>query len=159
MSTASSLLSSPPPHAGKREKEEEGKAEREKRERETEKLTIGNVTFVLACSSGLCAMHPQVSKYRESSEAANDVHVALGLVSLPDYMTDILISLNTPLSINPKSSTYTYTSEVELSGSHRSSDMTNTNTNTSFEKDQNRQLFRAMLETFKVVDYRLFGHG
>ena len=106
------------------------------------------------------SIHPstnQVSKYKESSEAANEVYVALALVCLPDYMTDILITLNTPLFINPKSSTYKYaateTDSPENAPSHGSQSQSET------QIEESKRLLRAMLDSFQVVDYRLFGHG
>jgi hypothetical protein len=100
----------------------------------------------------------KVSKYKESSEAANEVYVALALVCLPDYMTDILITLNTPLAINPKSSTYKYAA-TEAEADSPESTTSNAASQSETQIEESNRLFRAMLDSFKVVDYRLFGHG
>lgn len=56
--------------------------------------------------SGAYALKGQqmVSKFKES--AKNAVYIHMGLVRLPQYETDILISFNNPVNINPESSSH-----------------------------------------------------
>uniref|UniRef100_A0A7S2ZAB7 Uncharacterized protein n=1 Tax=Chloropicon laureae TaxID=464258 RepID=A0A7S2ZAB7_9CHLO len=138
-----------------------------------------------------CVGTQLVSKYREDRTAANRVQVCLGLVSIPEYETEILVTLNTPLNINPKSSSAAYTEEEEEDDDEEGGGggggtgkvdsslgklSLRDNTNDAGagagagagddEKKEGSQreeelfaLFQAMLRSFRVVDYRLFGHG
>ena len=97
----------------------------------------------------------KVSKYKEEKDAANDVHVCLALVSIPEHETDVLVTLNTPLSINPKSSSYDYVLKETNTSKAASSGVPLTKEE---QKNQSINLFRTLVSSFRIVDYRLFGH-
>ncbi len=98
--------------------------------------------------------------------------MCLGLVSIPEYETEILVTLNTPLKLNPQSSSACY---EEAPGEEAALEKLSLKDDKE-EKEEGRAcaaaaasnqskeeehfgLFQAMLRSFRVVDYRLFGHG
>ena len=91
----------------------------------------------------------QVSKYREGAEASNEVLVCLGHICLPEYETEILVTLNSPLSISRASSSFNYTQQGHEDGDE--------DPGATAHRTQN--LFRDLLRSFQVKDYKLFGHG
>mmetsp|Transcript_6132 Transcript_6132/g.7021 ORF Transcript_6132/g.7021 Transcript_6132/m.7021 type:complete len:192 (+) Transcript_6132:137-712(+) len=84
-----------------------------------------------------------VSKFRESSEAANDVKIYLAVIRLPQYDSDILITMNVPIKISPTSSSSTAVDpECVFKGSGDLPGMAT---------------FTELLKTFSIVNPALFG--
>lgn len=65
-------------------------------------LAMSDLTFSQCSSAWMLSGTQRVSKFNEG--AANVVTVHLGLYRLPQFSTDVLVSFNDPLSINPGSS-------------------------------------------------------
>ena len=76
-----------------------------------------------------------VAKYNE--EAENQINIFVGVVRVPKYETDILLTLNDPVVINPLSSSASSTAEGE-----------NVNNST--------QLFKQVFESLNVKDWSIF---
>jgi hypothetical protein len=76
-----------------------------------------------------------VSKYKE--EARNIINIYLGLIRLPHVGTDILITLNNPVVIQPTSAV------SEAANAQRPA-------------DEAMQLFRTILHSFNIIDWSLF---
>ncbi|QDZ26108.1 putative Mog1-like ran guanine nucleotide release factor [Chloropicon primus] len=90
-----------------------------------------------------------IAKDKDKAEAANQVHLCLCDIAIPEYETEVLVTMNTPLAISEKSSSF-----GKVEGAAGSS------------KGERERLVRDAVEafkdvvaSFKVVDYRLFGHG
>lgn len=81
-----------------------------------------------------------VSKSREGPAAVNRVQLLVALIRLPDYESDIIITLNTPVFISQ------YSSSAQLTGSGAQ----------AWHEDA-PALFQAILKTFKINDYDVFG--
>jgi len=58
----------------------------------------------VACSKYVVFGTQQVSKFKEGEEAKNGVLVLVACLRLPQVQTDLVISVTTPISINPRSS-------------------------------------------------------
>jgi len=76
-----------------------------------------------------------VSKFKE--EVTNIVNIYLCLIRIAQYNTDILISLNDPVVINPESSSQQHVT-------HRPT------------PQSTMQLFQQILASFHILDYNLF---
>jgi len=81
-----------------------------------------------------------VSKGRQGPDQANRVHIGLFILRLPAVDSDILVTVNTPIYINPASS----------SAEHA---------RTTGEKEQEtaQVLIQRILATLELVDWGLFG--
>lgn len=78
-----------------------------------------------------------VSKFREA--ARNVVNVYLFVLRLPSHEAEILITLNDPVFIDPESSS---AKDAQAVGQDVHGSM---------------HMFRHVIQSFKVVDYGLFG--
>ncbi|KAJ2772172.1 hypothetical protein IWQ56_001498 [Coemansia nantahalensis] len=80
-----------------------------------------------------------VAKFNE--EAANRVCVLMALLRVPDHGADVLVTMNCPLAIDPKSSSSRSVPAGELQ----------TNVDVLFAR------FKEMVRTLRIVDTGLFG--
>lgn len=88
-----------------------------------------------------CALGYQtVAKARQTADTSNYVQIILGVVRLPQVQTDIVISLNTPAYINEKSASAEHAGSGAKSAYLRAP-----------------ELFRRMLQSFRILDMSLFG--
>ena len=80
----------------------------------------------------------EISKFKES--AKNLVNIYMCLIRLPSVTTDIIITFNDPVLVNPQSSSKpdSVTSSLE-------------------EVQAHVLLFKSMLRSFKIEDWSLFG--
>ncbi len=78
----------------------------------------------------------QVAKYKET--AKNIVNVYLFIIRLPQYQSEILISMNDPVLLNPQSSA-------------------STNAVATSDASASMSLFQQIVQSFKIVDFELFG--
>lgn len=92
------------------------------------------------CFKSLLVGQQVVSKGRQGSSALNKIQVALCVVRLPQQVTDLLITLNTPIFISEHSAAAEHAG-AGFKGAHLTAPL----------------LFRQMLKTFKIVDWSLFG--
>lgn len=76
-----------------------------------------------------------ITKHNE--EAANRIRLECFVVRLPEYTTDLLISVNTPVEIHPQSTSAHAAEDAHLG-------------------DGNNTAVRQVLESFNIVDYALF---
>mmetsp|Transcript_980 Transcript_980/g.2333 ORF Transcript_980/g.2333 Transcript_980/m.2333 type:complete len:214 (-) Transcript_980:293-934(-) len=85
-----------------------------------------------------------VAKFHEA--AHNKIRIFLCNIRLPKYSTDLLISMNTPVSISAESSS---ASSVQAAG---------ISLNTAPEQQtEDMQIFRNILESFEIPNLALFG--
>jgi len=88
-----------------------------------------------------CALGYQtVAKGRQGTDTSNYVQIIFGVVRLPQVQSDIVISLNTPAYINEKSSS------AEHAGA---------GPKTAYLRAP--EVFRRMLQSFRIIDMGLFG--
>jgi hypothetical protein len=80
------------------------------------------------------------AKGRQGGHAANDVQVLLAVLRMPQYNSDVLITLNTPIRISEHSAA----TEQAGAGFQRASLSA-------------PPLFEQILQTFKIYDYGVFG--
>jgi hypothetical protein len=92
---------------------------------------------VTAASSAYVAVGQQtIAKFKES--ASNAVNVYLAVVRMPTYGTDVLITLNSPVALDPASSS-----------SHSATQPA--------DQAVAREVLLTALHTLSVLDYSLFG--
>lgn len=92
-----------------------------------------------AASSTFAAVGRQtVAKFKES--ATNVINVYLAVARLPANGTDILVSLNSPVSLNPASSSAQTASHLPV-------------------QESARQVLLSAFRSLSVVDFSLFGGG
>jgi len=90
-------------------------------------------------SVGLIVGTLKVAKFQEQAE--NRVRLYLSAIRLPQYKTDILISLNAPVVINPASSSATAVVQSNIA-----------------EKQMTeKRILNQFLESFQIVDPTVFG--
>eukprot|EP01125_Pyxidicula_operculata_P001637 TRINITY_DN11480_c0_g1_i1.p1 TRINITY_DN11480_c0_g1~~TRINITY_DN11480_c0_g1_i1.p1 ORF type:complete len:189 (-),score=28.82 TRINITY_DN11480_c0_g1_i1:144-710(-) len=79
-----------------------------------------------------------VSKYKESAQ--NMVNIYMCLIRLPQYHTDIVITLNDGVIVNPSSSSASHISRRPSS-------------------DETMTIWNHVIQSFNIVDYNLFQTG
>jgi hypothetical protein len=79
-----------------------------------------------------------MSKYKETAKNLVDLHLVL--FRFKQYSTDILITFNDPIYIDPQSSSFSTQSNEQTSNSSK------------WTVDE----FMKTVETFKIVDFSLF---
>jgi len=91
---------------------------------------------VCACALG----YQTIAKGRQPQDTSNYVQIILGVVRLPQVQSDIVISLNTPAYIHEKSASAEHAGAGAKTAYLRAPD-----------------LFKQMLQSFKILDMGLFG--
>jgi Ran-interacting Mog1 protein len=81
-----------------------------------------------------------IGKSRQESSALNKIHVQLLIVRLPEYKTDMLVTLNTPIFISEHSA-----AAKEAGAGYKELHM------------QAPELFQNMCRSLKILDFKLFG--
>ncbi|KAK9802854.1 hypothetical protein WJX73_008833 [Symbiochloris irregularis] len=105
------------------------------------RLDTGEIPLLPAGTDAFLATGVQrVAKQGDSKELGNELQVLLAVVRLPQVNSDILITLNTPIYINPASRTAKH-----VAAGHQA-----THEHAPAE-------FAALLTTFTVLDWGLFG--
>lgn len=84
----------------------------------------------------------KASKGRQGEHAANHVHVLIGILRLPHVKSDVVLTLATPTEINAASA-----AADEAGAGAKTLHLTAP------------ELFQRMLQTFRVVDWELFGES
>lgn len=104
-------------------------------------LTANEVPNLPPNSVCTCALGYQtIAKGRQAQDTSNYVQIILGVVRLPQVQSDIVISLNTPAYIHEKSAS------AEHAGA---------GAKTAYIRAP--ELFKRMLQSFKILDMGLFG--
>jgi hypothetical protein len=81
-----------------------------------------------------------IGKSRQEATALNKIHVQLLVVRLPEYKTDMLVTLNSPIYISEHSA-----AAKEAGAGYKELHM------------HAPELFQAMCRTLKINDFKLFG--
>jgi len=94
----------------------------------------------------LCVGEQVATKHRDSQEKSNVIMILLANIRLPKYTTDILVTFNSPVYVNPSSSSITPHA--------REAGKTAVEIGTQEERIAN---FKQALKTLKINDFGLFG--
>lgn len=94
-------------------------------------------------TKSFCVGRQQVAKYHEGVEQANDVRVFVAVYRLRSHNTDVVITLNGATQVNPESSSKAAVDEQAQAVANDAAIA--------------GSLFNAIIATFEMVDYSLFG--
>mmetsp|Transcript_1532 Transcript_1532/g.3100 ORF Transcript_1532/g.3100 Transcript_1532/m.3100 type:complete len:202 (+) Transcript_1532:172-777(+) len=110
----------------------------------TEALGVNDLPhFDAAIPKFLCVGTQSIVKSNDAQDAANVIQVLLACIRLPQVGTDILVTMNTPLTIHPNSRAAADGISAPPSSSSTSHDAL--------------QLFMLTLRTLHIHDWGLFG--
>ena len=95
-----------------------------------------------------CIGTQNVAKFKETSEAVNQVKLCMAVIRIPFLQTDFLITLNVPLKISPSSSSIKSVSSfppAETSHPHL-----------SIVNDNDGNTLLKIVESLRILDFTLF---